>query len=36
MDRKEAYLTGGNCDGRTGHETAYSRGWDELYDPTES
>jgi hypothetical protein len=35
MNGKEAHLTGGNCDGRTSHETAYSRGRDELYDPTE-
>jgi len=34
--RKDADLTRGNRDGGTGHETAYGRGGDELYDPTES
>lgn len=33
---EETDLTGDNCDGRTSHETAYGRGWDELYDPPES
>ena len=29
-------LARGNCNGGTGHETAYGRGGDELYDPAES
>ena len=33
---KDADLTGKNCKGRTGHKTAYGRGRNELYDPTES
>ena len=33
---KDTDLTSGNGNGGTGHEAAYGRGGDELYNPTDS